>query len=621
MKWPLALLLLAGVPGLLLAQDLPANPTPVALSIAPMATPTPAPAAPAFMLDIQAPAEIRELLERHLELLRYRELSDLNDSELARLLSAAEQNTRELVATLGYFSPDIQFEQQPISSAAPTRLLKLTVAPGEPTVVGDVNIEFKGPIVTNLPAAAQRQQIEDNWLLRPGMRFTQARWTAAKQQALRQLTTRRYPTGQLSATLADIDPITRSARLNITLDSGPAYQFGGLVISGLERYDAEFVTRTARLPAGASYDQAQLVAAQQRLADSGFFDSVFLTIDTTGDPAATPVLVQLREARLQKLVLGIGVSTDSGPRLSIEHTHHKLPMIGWRAFSKLMLNRDTRSIGTELTSPPDADNWAWVTAAQLQKQKLGSFDVNSQSLRGGRRQIGDRIDRNYYLQYDRADTATSDMTAPAVVSALTANYAFTLRNFDSVPFPSSGWGLGLEVGGGTTLGSQRDPFGRVLTRWLGYQPLGGRNADTLNALRAGRLALRAEAGAVVARDGASLPGTQLFLSGGDNSVRGYGYRSLGVTLPDGQTTAGRYLATGSVEWQRPIIIDGRLSDWEGTVFIDAGAVADKPAELRAKVGVGVGARWKSPVGPLQIDLAYGVEVKRLRLHLNVGFNF
>ncbi len=607
---------------MLLAQDLPVSAAPAAVSSAPTEVSSPAVAvAPAFALDIQAPAEIRELLEQHLELLRYRELTDLSDSELARLLTAADQNIRELVATLGYFSPDIQFEQEPIRSGAATRLLKLIVAPGEPTVVGEVNIEFKGPIVTNVQAASQRQQIEYNWLLQPGMRFTQARWAAAKQQALRQLTTQRYPTGQVSATLADIDPISRSARLNITLDSGPAYQLGGLVISGLNRYDAEFVTRTARLTPGASYDQAQLVAAQQRLADSGFFDSAFLSIDTKGDPTTTPVLVQLREARLKKLVLGIGISTDSGPRLSVEHTHHKLPMIGWRAFSKLMLNRDNSLIGTELTSPPDADNWTWVTAAQLQKEKLGSFDVNSQSLRGGRRQLGDRIDRYYYLQYDRADTAARDTTAPTMAAALTANYAFTLRNFDSVPFPSSGWGFGIEVGGGTTLGTQRDPFGRVLTRWLGYQPLGGRNADTLSALRAGRLALRAEAGAVIARDGASLPSTQLFLSGGDNSVRGYSYRSLGVTLPNGQTTAGRYLATGSVEWQRPIIIDGRLSDWEGTVFIDAGAVADKPTELRAKVGIGVGARLKSPVGPLQIDLAYGVDVKRLRLHLNVGFNF
>lgn len=619
MKWTLAgvlaTALLAGVPTLLLAQDLAASPT----AAAPATPPAPAPAA--FELSIEAPAEIGALLERHLELLRYRELTDLIDSELARLLTAAEQNARELVATLGYFSPDIHFEPPASGSGSTTRFLKLRVVPGEPTVVGEVKVNFSGPITTDPAAFLQRQQIEDHWSLRPGMRFTQARWAAAKQQALRQLTTQRYPTGQLSATLADIDPVTRSAGLSITLDSGPAYQLGGLVISGLARYDAELVTRLARLVPGASYDQAQLVAAQQRLADSGYFDSALISLDTSGDPSATPVLVQLREARRQKLVLGIGASTDGGARLSVEHTHHQVPAIGWRAVSKLMLDRETQSIGTELTSPPDADNWRWITAAQFQNQQLGSFAVNSQSLRAGRSQSGDRIDRNYYLQYDRADTATSDATAPAVAAALSANYAFTVRNFDRLPFPASGWGLGVEVGGGTTLGSQRDPYGRVLARWRGYRPLGGRTDSTLTALRAGRLALRAEAGAVLAKDGISLPSTQLFLSGGDNSVRGYGYRDLGVTLADGQTTAGRYLAVGSLEWQRPILVDGRLTDWEGTLFIDAGAVADKPAELRAKVGVGIGARWKSPVGPLQIDLAYGVAVQRLRLHLNVGFNF
>jgi translocation and assembly module TamA len=613
----LAIALLAGVPARLLAQDLAARPTPAAQAPAPPV----APALAAFELSIEAPDEIRDLLGRHLELLRYRELPDLSDSELARLLTAAKQNARELVATLGYFSPDIRFEQRAVGSATAARLLKLSVASGEPSVVSEVKIAFSGPIASDPAAERQRRQIQDHWSLRPGMRFTQTRWTDAKQQALRQLIGQHYPSGQLSTSLADIDPVTRSARLNLTLESGPAYRLGRLVISGLAVYNAELVTRLARLTPGTGYDQAQLVAAQQRLTDSGFFDSAFVSLDTSGDPSAAPVLVQLREARLQKLVLGIGASTDGGARLSVEHTHHNLPGIGWRAVSKLLLDRETRSIGTELTSRPEADNWRWVTAAQLQSQQLGSFDINSQSLRAGRSQGGDRIDRNYYLQYDRADTATSDITAPATASALSVNYAFTLRNFDSLPFPNGGWGWGAEVGGGSTLGAQRDLYGRVLTRALGYWPLGSRADAASSAWRAGRLALRAEAGAIVAKDGINLPSTQLFLTGGDKTVRGYGYHDLGVTLPDGQTTAGRYLAVGSLEWQRPIVREGRLTDWESTVFIDAGAVADKPAELHAKVGVGVGARWKSPVGPLQIDLAYGVAVQRFRLHLNVGFSF
>lgn len=603
--WRVAALLLYG-PAQLVAQALPAPPAATLQA--------------AFELHIEAPDDLREVLERHLDLQRYRALTDLSDSELDRLMTAAQANARDLAATLGYFSPEIRTECNRATDAAP-RVVRLSVAPGEPTVMFETRITFTGPIATDPTAQALRQHIEATWQLRPGMRFTQTAWTAAKQQALLQLIAQRYPTGRIAQSLADIDPVTRQTHASVTLDSGPAYQLGGLVVSGLQRFQADLVTRLARLTPGADYDQTQLVEAQQRLSDSGYFDSVFLSLDTSADPQQAPVLVQLREARLQKLVLGLGASTDSGARLSAEHTHHQVPGLGWRAVSKLTLDRETRSLGSELTSQPDENNWRWVTSGLLQSQNTSGIDVTSQRLRAGRSQSGTRIDRNYYLQYDRASTAASDASALVIADALSANYAFTVRNFDSLPFPSRGWGLGVELGGGTTLGSQRDPYTRVLAHWLAYYPLGENKDSAAETLRAGRLALRAQAGAVLARDGITLPSTQLFLTGGDNSVRGYGYRDLGVTQADGQTVAGRYLAVGSVEWQRPITTQGRLTDWEGTAFIDAGAVADQPGELRAKVGVGVGARWKSPVGPLQMDVAYGVAVQRFRLHLNVGFTF
>ena len=376
--------------------------------------------------------------------------------------------------------------------------------------------------------------------------------------------------------------------------------------------------RIARLSPGADYDQTRLLEAQQRLQDSGYFDSVFITLDTAGEPGAAPVLVTLREAKRNKLVLGIGASTDSGPRLSVEHTNHQVPGIGWRAVSKLLLDRDTQSIGTELTSQPDQDNWRWVTSGQLKNENAASVKVRSQTLRAGRSHSGERTDRNVYLQYDRSNTASLGLTTLA--QAVSANYGWTQRNFDSLPFPSAGYGLGLEIGGGWTLGNQREPFLRTQVHWLGIWSLGA-GQDRISAARMGRIAVRAQAGAVLARPATDLPSTQLFLTGGDASVRGYGYHEIGERLANGQIIPGRYLASGSVEWQRPIRINDQPSDWESTLFVDAGAVADKPTELKARVGVGAGVRWKSPVGPLQMDLAYGVAVKKLRLHLSVGFTF
>lgn len=570
----------------------------------------------AFVLNIQAPDDIKDLLTRHLELQRYRELTDLSDDELARLLRQAQEDARRLLGTLGYFSSAIAVSHQAAPGGTP--VVSLTVTPGEATRIHQVTIAFTGAIAADPGSRAQREQIEANWPLRAGSRFTQDAWDSAKRRALRDLTTLRFPTGRISDSLADIDPETAQAHLQITLDSGPAYRLGGLEIEGLQRYDRGLVERLARLVPGADYSLAELVAAQQRLSDSGYFDSAFVTLDTRTDPAAAAVQLKLREARMQKLVLGVGASTDSGPRLSAEHTHHKVPGIGWRAVSKLLLDRETRAIGSELTSPPDPDNWRWAASGLLQNQLLGSRDVTSQQLRGGRKQSHERIDRNLYVQYDRAESVDTDTTLPTIAQSISANYAFAVRYYDQLPFPSSGWGWGAEVGGGATLGSERQAYTRLMTRWQGFLGLG--QPDSTRA-SAGRLALRASAGAILARDNISLPSTQLFLAGGDNSVRGYGLNDIGVTLADGSITAGRYLMTGSVEWQRPIRINGKPSDWESVVFVDAGAVANRPAELKAKVGVGVGARWNSPLGPLQIDLAYGVDVERFRLHMNLGFTF
>jgi translocation and assembly module TamA len=113
----------------------------------------------------------------------------------------------------------------------------------------------------------------------------------------------------------------------------------------------------------------------------------------------------------------------------------------------------------------------------------------------------------------------------------------------------------------------------------------------------------------------------LFLSGGDNTVRGYALRSLGVLQADGSVNPGRVLGVGSVEWQRPWLVQSQRSAWEQTFFVDVGAVADRAQALTAKVGVGTGVRYRSPVGPLQLDLAYGVATHRLRLHMTLGFRF
>ena len=137
----------------------------------------------------------------------------------------------------------------------------------------------------------------------------------------------------------------------------------------------------------------------------------------------------------------------------------------------------------------------------------------------------------------------------------------------------------------------------------------------------GELVLRVESAALWSRRNATIPPNLLFLTGGNATVRGYGYRAIGARTENNLLYGGRYLGLASVEWQRPIVLRGNRTDFESAVFIDAGAVADKPGELSARVGLGAGLRWRSPVGPLQADLAYGVKTKDVRLHLRLGFSF
>ena len=572
----------------------------------------------AFDIVVRTPpqfSDLRELIERHIELQRYRAVTDLDDSELARLIVLAEGNVRNLVGTLGYFSPDIRITRE--GDANQRQVIAIAIEPGEPSVTGAVKIEFLGDIAqsTDTDAISQREGIRRDWRLPAGRTFTQGEWDGAKTQALRDLVVKRYPAGKLAISLADIDAPNRTAGLSLTLDSGPLYRLGQMQVTGVERYDPVLVPRLARLPEGSVYDQRRLVEAQQRLASSGYFDSAYVFVDPDGDPAAAPVQVQVREAKLQKIILGVGITTDSGPRASVEHTHQRVPGIGWRAATKLQLEKKAPFAQTEWTSIPDEASWRWIALARAERLEDDALITRGQRLRFGRTQAGDRIDRSIYLQYDRAQVQGAGLGVNSAAqagdgSALSANYVWTGRYFDSLPFPSQGYGLGFELGGGTTLGENRQPYTRTVGRWLG-----------IKSLQRGRLAMRAEGGAVLAKDSAALPGTQLFRTGGDSSVRGYGYRDIGIPLSNGVTGPGRYLAVGSVEWQRPILRGGLPSEWEHTLFVDAGAVADKPQDLRPSVGVGTGVRWRSPIGPLQADVAYGIKAKQLRLHLSVGFVF
>lgn len=577
---------------------------------------------PSFTLEVQAPKEVRELLLQHMELQRYRTLPDLRRNELSRLLGAADANIRSLLGTMGYFSPTVELHliETPEDGDTPRKVV-VQVEPGPPTTIAQAQIDFTGLNADDPKGQRIREGVRRNWGLPKGAQFTQSAWSSAKNDGVRRLQDRRYPTASLNDSRADIDTDTHTAQLLAAYEPGPAYYFGPLVIKGAERYNPAGLIRLARLPVGEEYSQTALLDAQQRLARSGYYDSVFLTLMTdAAHPGETevhaPVIAEVREAKLQKFTYGIGLSTDTGARFSVDHIHNNDPMLGWRAISKLQLDNKYPELSTRLTSLPDYSGWNYFIGGKAAREKLADYSVNNISLFAGRGKNEDKIDRNYYVQYDMAKPQGT--VPPPSSSAITGNYSWTGRYFNNPINPTRGYGLGWEVGAGSTLTPSREPFGRINARWLSFVPL-DRNPDENN--RRSRLALRANAGAVIARDEAVIPVTLLFLAGGDTSVRGYSYQSIGARMQNGDLIGGRYMVTGSLELQRPITIAGNRNDWEHATFIDAGTVTDQLRDSNIFVGVGTGIRWRSPVGPLQADLAYGLKTKKVRLHLRLGFNF
>ena len=139
----------------------------------------------------------------------------------------------------------------------------------------------------------------------------------------------------------------------------------------------------------------------------------------------------------------------------------------------------------------------------------------------------------------------------------------------------------------------------------GYRPLGG----------LWNLQWRLEAGEVFAKSDVTIPDTLLFRAGGQDSVRGYGYRTLGPEV-NGVVTSGRMLFTSSVEFARPF--SSQIPALWGAVFIDAGNASNSWNDMRPAIGVGPGIRWRSPVGALRVDLAYGVDDRKWRLEVSLG---
>lgn len=560
------------------------------------------PVGAAYDIVLEVPPDQRKLLENHLDLYRWRDGARMTEVQVQRLVRQAPEQIRQFLATEGFFSPRVEAS---LEQAGDKRTVRLLAEPGEPVRVANIDLRVNGPFADD--SADNRERLERmraDWRLRPGIVFRQDDWEAAKREAVKALLLDRYPSATIAESQATVDPASKRVDLRVVLDSGPAYSLAELKISGLKRYPASIIERLNPIRGGASYNQAQLLELQSRLQDSPYFASASVTVDTDpAHPLETPVHVEVVENPSRRLGFGIGVSTDTGLRGQIDYRDINFLDRAWRLGGALKLDQKRQSFSGDLQFPRSEAGHLDSITAKTEHAEVAGETTRTQALGFKRSLAHGGTEASFGLRY-----LTENQTAGTIASrqaALSPFYAVKLRHVDQLLYPTRGYLAEMQADVASRAILSDQDFLRGHLRAIYFLPLG---EDS-------QLILRGELGAVAARSRDGIPSEFLFRAGGDQTVRGYAYQSLGVAQ-GGAVVGGRYLAVASAE-----LVHWLTPTWGGAAFIDAGNAGDSRHDLNPVYGYGAGVRWRSPVGPLSVDVAYGQEVRKWRLHFSVGFSF
>ena len=571
-------------------------------------------APPVLRLEVHAPGPLASLLQQFLDLGRVNRLAagePLQEGELDRLVAAAPQQARDLLDTEGYFNADIAVER--VAGTSPPTV-RVTVDAGPRTLVGDVQIGARGPLA--LPPAGDAvharqalRALRDDWPLKTGEPFRDADWSRAKTAAIAALRGQGYVQADWESTLARVDAALQRADLTLSASSGPLFRVGGLRVRGLQRQDESTVRHIADLDVGVPATETLLLDIQERLQTSDLFDRATVTLQPDADrPEASVVDVQLGERKLQEATVGVGVGANVGARLTLDHVHRRPFGRPWIARSKLDLSRLQQRVESELSTQTLPGLYRHLVGGALERVESDTDTVTSARLRVGRAQDTRRIDRQAFVEY--LHSTTDSALGRERADALAAQFQGIWRKLDDQLLPTRGrvWQGQFGAGWARSEPGTNGPFGRLWARLDLYRPLGA------GWYGQGRV----ELGQVFARSELRVPESLRFRAGGDESVRGYAYRSL-TSQVNGVDVGGNVVFTSSVEASRPLL--ARFPALWGAVFVDAGRAAMRWGDLDPAWGVGAGLRYRSPVGPVKLDLAWGQEVRRLRLHLSVGVAF
>ncbi|PCK90430.1 hypothetical protein PsyrCH409_18905 [Pseudomonas viridiflava] len=526
------------------------------------------------------------------------ELGDRNAQALRNFSLGAEQQAEKAAQALGYYQAQIDSEIQ--DGENPRLVIK--VLPGEPIRLRNVVVRVEGPA-----ASLKAFKVPQSDALKTGAVLNHGHYEDAKRLIQNQASRYGFFSGRFTSQRLSIDPRAGVADIELVYDSGPRYSLGKVMFSGDSPFDEDLLKRMVPFKENTPYDSQLIAELNQAMQASGYFEGVRVdAAPTAAVGQVIPVTVQLETRKPRTMGLGLGFSTDVGPRGRANWTRHWANAQGHSYGFESEISAPRQNVGLWYDvplDPPLTDKLRF--AGGYQYEEIAGTDSLSKLLTVGpewHSKLPSGWERVISLKWQREEYRLGDDSGLSTLLMPGISYSY-LRSDDRID-PHKGYRLQFDAqvakeGAGSDANLVR---GNVLLkglttvaqnhRFLGRVQFGGNFTDGYT----------------------SIPPSLRFFAGGDQSVRGYDYQTLSPTNSDGDRIGGRYMVAGSVEYQYSI-----AEKWRLATFVDQGNSFNNLDLPSLKTGVGFGVRWVSPVGPLRLDLAHPLDDDGgVRLHFSMG---
>jgi translocation and assembly module TamA len=415
---------------------------------------------------------------------------------------------------------------------------------------------------------------------------------------------RGYAEADYAVSRVDVYPEEGVADIELEFDSGPRYRLGAV---GLEQdaLNDTFVRSYVALQSGEFFNNQALTDTYVALNDSGYFQNIDVRAQPPDAEAKTiDVVITLSTAPRRLISYGVGFSTDTGPRLRFGRNIRRWNERGHQLGLDAQLSPVISEVSANYRLPYGDPRFDWLSFSTGLKHEE-TETATSDSLEFGARRITERSGgwaTTQYLSLLVEDFEVGDQFGRSRL--LMPGMNWTRLRADHTLRPTRGSKFEFEArGGADALGSDTD-FVQLITsvRWI--TSFGGGK----------RVLLRGQFGATAEDRFEKLPPSVRFFAGGDNSVRGYEFQSLGPVDAAGQVIGGSRLAVVSAEVEFPV-----RPRWSVALFVDSGN-AFNGKKIDARTGAGIGARWQSPLGPVRVDIGAPVNDPdhSPRLHVSLG---